>query len=219
MTFLLASVVLLHLVAAIPTPTILPRSCTTITPKSLQPLDNTWPDVSSAQGLFTGTSSLMVMHNNINASNQLHSLQLVEFEIPPNASPCQLQITDPACSLSFTNSSTSSYQISSPVQLKVISLLPNSLSSKRSYNDIFNANPSVVSSWDFGDATMSAGDSKIFNSEGCPVPVGGKNGSLYYVLDYENEGVAQGWSEWTMLQQDEDVKSGKEMNGVYLIYC
>lgn len=64
---------------------------------------------------------------------------------------------------------------------------------------------------------MSAGDTKIFNSEACPAPVDGKSGHLYYVLDYEN--APEGFSEWTMVQQNEDVKRGVELNGVYLTYC
>lgn len=70
---------------------------------------------------------------------------------------------------------------------------------------------------------MSAGDTKIFNSEGCPASVEGEkgmeDGKVWYVLDYEMEGVEGEWSEWMMLQQDGDLEKGLEMNGVYLTYC
>ncbi|KUJ12135.1 uncharacterized protein LY89DRAFT_786270 [Mollisia scopiformis] len=212
--FLLASVLFLHLVAAMPTPVLPPHSCTTITPKSLTALDNSSPDLPFPQGLFAGSSSLMIMHNNINATNPTHSLQLIEFAIPQTTSgatgACQLQITDPACSLTFTDSN--DYAIPSPVQLKAISLHAITTGNNISYNDIFSAEPSLVSSWDFGDAVMSAGDTaSISNSEGC-------EGSVWYVLDYED--VADGgYSEWSMFQQDEDEASGMELNGVYLTYC
>jgi hypothetical protein len=103
------------------------------------------------------------------------------------------------------------------VQLKVISLHANALFANLSYNEIFVSEPSLVSSWDFGDAMMSAGDTKIFNSEGCPAPADRTSRHVYYVLDYEN--APEGFSEWTMLQQDEDVVKGVELNGVYLTYC
>lgn len=72
---------------------------------------------------------------------------------------------------------------------------------------------------------MSAGDTKIFNSEGCPGPVKGEggegmvDGKVWYVLNYEMEGVEGEWSEWMMLQQDGDLEKGLDMNGVYLTYC
>lgn len=65
---------------------------------------------------------------------------------------------------------------------------------------------------------MSAGDTRIFNSEACPaVTEDGEMGSLYYVLDYVNP--IQGFSEMIMVQQDADVQKGIELNGVYLTYC
>ncbi|CZR59657.1 uncharacterized protein PAC_09551 [Phialocephala subalpina] len=203
-----------------PTPAALPRSCTTITPTSLQQLDNTWPDVPVSRALFSGSSNLMVTHDNINASNPTHSLQLLEFSIPPSSSTCQLQITDPSCSTTFTNST--DYIVPLPVHLKVISLHQNSLPTNGSicYNDIFGSDAAVVLSWDFGDVTMSAGDTKIFNSEGCPRPTtNGESGKVWYVIDYEMEEVEGEWSEWMMLQQDGNLEKRVEMNGVYLTYC
>lgn len=64
---------------------------------------------------------------------------------------------------------------------------------------------------------MSAGDAMIFNSEGCPEAVGGQNGKVPYVLDYER--VQEGYSELIISQQDADVEKGIELNGMYLTYC
>ncbi|KAF8862346.1 hypothetical protein BDZ45DRAFT_199879 [Acephala macrosclerotiorum] len=113
MNLLAAAILFLHLVAAIPTPVTLPRSCTTITPTSLQALDNTWPDVPLSRTVFSGTSNLMITHDNINASNPTHTLQLVEFSVPPNSSPCQLQSpTPPAASPSLIAPTTLSPSLS-----------------------------------------------------------------------------------------------------------
>jgi hypothetical protein len=227
------TILLSALAIAAASPTLPPRACTTIYPTDLQSLVNALPDTSffnqAPPDIAGGVGGMTIQQDNtdgtvltfphlrvyrqpiIESSPQLN-LQFVDFVVPAGSYGCELMITDQANQLYYESDGDTS---AAPPALNIISLLPNSVGDP-TYDNIMNANPSIISSYNWGTVTLAHGGSAVINSVACPNATSdGEDGHAQYVFEFAQAG--PGYSDWVLPQLVPEA-GVQLLNGVYMTF-
>ena len=195
--------------AAAPTPVDLaPRCGTTLFPTFLQQLSEADPTTVEPNTLSTDGDFLV--SQDVDASGNIidRVYQLVAFEnIPAGSYGCQLAVTFPA-GYPITSTGTPTLNVTTVFNDESSSItFPNSYS----WSSFFPPTSPPFGQGLFGTVSLSAGQSTVINSEGCPV--GG--GSLAFVFS-----IASWETQPASVEFNENVNqlNGAGLAGVYLTY-
>ncbi|CZS98697.1 uncharacterized protein RAG0_07321 [Rhynchosporium agropyri] len=213
--------ILATLIAAVPTPTIQPRGCTTITPNAMQSLLSTEPTIGyTNEGLNgAGGNGFTIFQDNTQASNRYQMLQFLDFVVPACSYGCELKVTDVGKSVSYSHLR-GHEPLSDPgmAHVKVQALIPNAMSIYPSYNDVKNVSPALVSAEKFGSFSIKNGTAlTVINGEACPPAMSdGRDGHLQFVFQLEGSDDLSRTRYFNMAQRGVGAVGG--LNGFHMTF-
>ncbi|EKD13806.1 uncharacterized protein L3040_005576 [Drepanopeziza brunnea f. sp. 'multigermtubi'] len=197
--------------AAIPTPVVVPKACSTAFPILMNTVTSSQPERSS-QGLSTfeygvKEGTFYLRQDSFNVSDPFYSIQYLDFEIPTGSYGCQLHVTDANGSVSYKAGS------SSPA-IKIKSFIPNAFYGSPSYNDVVKGDR--ISSSYYGELQVSTGmGARVINSATCPASSNGQAGHLQFLFELRDH--EEGTDSWfTMTERS--ATHGTTLNGFYMTY-
>ncbi|KAL2073168.1 hypothetical protein VTL71DRAFT_10492 [Oculimacula yallundae] len=204
-----------------PTPTLLPRSCTTITPNAMQSLLSTEPTIGfTNKGLAgTGDNGFTIFQDNTQASNRYQMLQFVDFAVPAGSYGCQLHVTDAGQSIGYTFLRGQEPEEEPGMAIVTVkALVPNAMDLYPSYDDVMNMSPQLVSAEKFGVFSIQNGTVPgAINSEACPPAMrDGKDGHLQFVFELEGSDDLSRTRYFNMAQRGAGASGG--LNGLYMTF-